>query len=83
MLFDISRITWKKRFFYQTSQWKNKFTIVINEFSIKVDEIQKTLYVFDVDEWKSFDNSVDFDNIHFDIFCQKLRRDNESCILKD
>ena len=52
----------------ETSERDKYFTIVINEFSIKVHVIQKTLNIFNVDQDESIDNNVYFRKIHFDLF---------------
>ena len=52
----------------EMSEQSNYFTIVINESSIEVHEIQKTLNIFNVDQDESVDNDVYFKRIHLDLF---------------
>ncbi len=65
---DISEIRQKVHFFNETSERSNYSTIVIDESSIKVREIQKTLNVFNIDQDESVDNDVYLKKVHLDFF---------------
>ncbi len=52
----------------ETSEQDNYSTIVINESSIEVRKIQKTLNVFNVDQDELVDNDVYLKRIHLNFF---------------
>ncbi len=65
---DISEIRQRIHLFDEMSEQDNYSTIVINESSIKVREIQKTLNVFNINQDESVDNDVYFRKIHLNLF---------------
>ena len=59
-------------FFVQSCEFDQEICnlkILEYEFSIKIDEFEKRLRVFQVSRRRSIDDHFDFDCVHFDFFC--------------